>query len=342
MKETIYIMSYGAHLSKKEEKIIVKIKEEKRKFSIRKINKIVFIGFGKGLSIDAVWLATKFGVPIFFAYSNGMPYATVLPVITTGTVKTRRAQYEAPKNRLGVELVKGIIKGKILNQYTLLKYYWKSRKRTKPQKAEKIGENANKIKTIANTIEKIEAQKIDTEFREKIMKIEADAAEIYWEAIKQIIPERYDFQKRIKPNAKDPTNVLLNFGYALLFMETLKEIVYSGLDPYAGLLHTDRPGRESLVLDIMEIFRQWSVDRIVIKILTTKKPDPEEIIDNQGKLTREAIKTICTQFEENMETQILTMDGKKKTLRNHIKSQISLIKRHLTNTEKYRPTIFVW
>ncbi|WP_322494895.1 CRISPR-associated endonuclease Cas1 [Chloroflexus sp.] len=38
-------------------------------------------------------------------------------------------------------------------------------------------------------------------------------------------------------------------------------IVLAGLDPYVGLLHADRPGKPSLVLDLIEEFRQAVVDR---------------------------------------------------------------------------------
>src|SRR5437763_130357 len=40
--------------------------------------------------------------------------------------------------------------------------------------------------------------------------------------------------------------------------------VHAGLDPFAGFLHVDRPGKPSLVLDLVEEFRQPIVDRVVI------------------------------------------------------------------------------
>ena len=50
----------------------------------------------------------------------------------------------------------------------------------------------------------------------------------------------------------DRVNAMLSFAYTLLAglcgaaMETV------GLDPYVGFLHTDRPERMSLALDMME------------------------------------------------------------------------------------------
>nr|NGX45771.1 CRISPR-associated endonuclease Cas1 1 [Chlamydiota bacterium] len=37
----------------------------------------------------------------------------------------------------------------------------------------------------------------------------------------------------------------------------------AGLDPYAGFIHVDRPGKPSLVLDLIEPFRQPVVDRAI-------------------------------------------------------------------------------
>ena len=41
----------------------------------------------------------------------------------------------------------------------------------------------------------------------------------------------------------------------------------TGLDPYAGFLHSDLYGRTSLVFDVMEEFRQQIVDRSILKII---------------------------------------------------------------------------
>ena len=43
-----------------------------------------------------------------------------------------------------------------------------------------------------------------------------------------------------------------------------------GLDPYVGFFHTDRPGRMSLALDIMEEFRSVMVDRFVLTLINKK------------------------------------------------------------------------
>jgi CRISPR-associated protein Cas1 len=44
-----------------------------------------------------------------------------------------------------------------------------------------------------------------------------------------------------------------------------------GLDPAVGLLHRDRPGRMSLALDLMEEFRPFFADRLVLSLINLKQ-----------------------------------------------------------------------
>ena len=341
--ETLYLTSYGIYMTKKKDIFLIKLKDKKEKISARKIEKIIFLGPGKAISIDAIRLAVKFKIPIYFAYANGYPYAMIFPVMATGTVRTRRAQYQAALNKTGVELVLEIVRGKLMNQYTLLKLFWKSRKRTEPDVAYIIKENAQAIKQLAIELRTIDSDQIDKEFRTRVLNIEARAAEkYYWPSFSLLLPPKFEFQKRVKPRAKDPVNALLNLGYSLLFMEVAREIVYSGLDPYAGFLHVDRSGRESLVLDAMEEFRQWCVDRLVIRFLVTKKLSPEEIMNEKGKLKRQTVTKFCREYEKHIETPALNMQGEKRTLSRHIAHQIRKLKRHLLGIEKYRACIFAW
>ena len=43
-----------------------------------------------------------------------------------------------------------------------------------------------------------------------------------------------------------------------------------GLDPYVGYLHTDRPGRVSLALDLIEELRSVYADRFVLSLINKK------------------------------------------------------------------------
>lgn len=59
-------------------------------------------------------------------------------------------------------------------------------------------------------------------------------------------------------------NALLNYRYGILTSRVWAAVMNAGLDPFAGVLHVDRPGKPSLVLDMMEEMRAPAVDRVVL------------------------------------------------------------------------------
>lgn len=71
-------------------------------------------------------------------------------------------------------------------------------------------------------------------------------------------------------SAADPINALLNYGYGLLEAETTLAPRALGLDPGLGILHTDKPNRDSLALDVMEPVRPH-VDQRTLQILQTRR-----------------------------------------------------------------------
>ena len=59
----------------------------------------------------------------------------------------------------------------------------------------------------------------------------------------------------------------MSFLYTLLKNDVQSALEGVGLDPAAGYLHTVRPGRPSLALDIMEEFRAPLCDRLALSLV---------------------------------------------------------------------------
>ena len=68
----------------------------------------------------------------------------------------------------------------------------------------------------------------------------------------------------------DNVNALLSFVYTLLTNQITSALECVGLDPYVGYLHTDRPGRVSLSLDLIEELRAVLADRFVLSLINRK------------------------------------------------------------------------
>jgi hypothetical protein len=82
-----------------------------------------------------------------------------------------------------------------------------------------------------------------------------------------MLPDALGFAGRSHQGATDAVNAALNYGYGILTAHVWGAVMNAGLEPFAGFLHVDRSGKPSLVLDLMEEFRQPVVDRPILSWL---------------------------------------------------------------------------
>lgn len=97
------------------------------------------------------------------------------------------------------------------------------------------------------------------------MGIEGAAAQAYFPALGLLVPEELRFRERSRQPPQDLVNAALSFLYTLLVGEAVTALHAAGLDPTFGILHTEQRNRPSLALDLMEEFRPWAVDQVVIE-----------------------------------------------------------------------------
>ena len=55
-----------------------------------------------------------------------------------------------------------------------------------------------------------------------------------------------------------------------------------GLDPAVGFLHRDRPGRPGLALDMMEEFRPFLADRLVLSLINRNQVHPDGFVTKES------------------------------------------------------------
>ncbi|MEM0503348.1 MAG: CRISPR-associated endonuclease Cas1 [Archaeoglobaceae archaeon] len=259
---------------------LITVKEKGKttaKFRAEELNQLIISG-KSAISSEAIKILVKNRVDVVFLSEDAFARISS-PLI--GTVKTRREQYLAYNDKRGVKIGKEVVSAKIRNQSAILFNLAKSRKDAKPEIAEELIRNRNEIEAYREEVLKINAEKIE-DVREKILGLEGRVSDIYWDSIAKIIPREYGFKGRKgletgSPRyAQDIVNAMLNYGYTILFSECIKAIELAGLDPYAGFLHADRSGRESLGVDLMECFRQHIVDRVVLKLISHSQIKPED------------------------------------------------------------------
>ncbi|MHA1828401.1 MAG: CRISPR-associated endonuclease Cas1 [Candidatus Heimdallarchaeaceae archaeon] len=242
------------------------------------------------LSSSAIRLASKYSIPILFL-SSYEPLAILSSFTAHGTVQIRREQILAYNDRRGVTFVSAILKSASFNKRYLLQDLLRRRKSF---------EDKDKVNNIITTIDTLirkfsnDFENID-ECRNHFFAIEAEITKQYFEGLKIFLdkkdPKIFDGRSRRPP--KDPFNALLSYGYAVLTAQIHKATIIAGLEPFAGFLHTDRSGKVSFVLDLIEVFRQPIVDRLALTLFNKNIVKLEDFEYNQnGVLIEEHAKKL--------------------------------------------------
>jgi CRISPR-associated protein Cas1 len=343
----LLIDQYGAFLGKHSERLIVtKGNEMIAQAPLIHLESVVIANRGVSLSAEAVRECTERGIPVFFISSSGTPYASLYSAGLTGTVATRRAQLKALPSTCGLNLVLAFGIGKLQNQVNLLKYMAKYRKETDPALFRELRLSANEVLDHLVELERVKNRpefKDNTmtvdDMRSELMGIEGRAAQKYWKAVRQILPDKYGFIGRTGRGAVDPVNSALNYGYGVLYGQVERCLVLAGLDPYAGFMHVDRPGKPSLTLDFIEEFRPVVVDRTVFG-LANKNVWFEQ--DEEKLLTKETRRMLVEKINERLDSEML-YEGKNHSLRAIIQMQARHVATFLRGERSdYEPVVMNW
>ncbi|RLI77789.1 CRISPR-associated endonuclease Cas1 [Archaeoglobales archaeon] len=309
----VIIKGYGVFVGVKNKMIYIKNEDGEKLISAGNIRQIVVASSGVSLSSSLLRLASENNIDIIILNPNGSIAGRFYPSIKKANVQVRKEQYEAQFDERGLHLARCFVRGKILNQYYLLKSLIKNRKR-RDLLSECYG-----IKKRAENVDKCTSQS-------DLIQEEAKAAEIYWNTISQF----YNINGRRKRyDNPDAFNMALNYGYAILMSYVMLAIDATNLDPFAGFLHVENPRRPALVVDLIEEFRQPVVDRAVFKV------SPEE---KNGLLTKKTRGEIISEINNRLATKV-TFNGRKLPIEYHIHLQARRLERFLLGKEKYKPFV---
>lgn len=273
-------------------------------------------GRGVSISSDALEACCREGIPVFYLDSLGRSIASVYSAGLGATIKTRREQLYALQDERGIHIALHIIAGKIHNQAVTLRYIAKNRKDSDPDLYQQLRMYATEVEECFEDLGHFNQLYVD-DVRPNIMGIEGKASARYWKAVRLVIPQHYHWLKRETRGATDPINVLLNYGYGILYTQIEQAIILAGLDPYGGFLHVDRPGKPSLVLDMIEEFRQIAVDRVVFGLVNRNF---QIQFDDEGKLADKTRRTFADKILTHLDTSV-RYDGKRYALRHVIQMQ---------------------
>ncbi|HET8942227.1 MAG TPA: CRISPR-associated endonuclease Cas1 [Rudaea sp.] len=216
---------------------------------------------GVGLSADLVLAMAARGARLFFVDFRGALVAALHGTEQHATVAVRRRQLAAVGSIATRDLARAFVIGKLRNQRALLRYFAKYH--------EKKDDSVLRAGALAIESLIVGAQAIalgEQNWRERLLGHEGEGAATYFRAIRAAGLAPPSFRTRIGRGAQEITNAALNLGYSMLSTRVWTCLANAGLECYAGVLHEDRPGKPSLVLDVMEEHRPFVVDRAVFTL----------------------------------------------------------------------------
>jgi len=297
---TLYITSDDAYVRKERETFVVEINNEKVfQAPIQSIENIVCFGF-KALSPSLMAFCAENNVGISYLLENGKFLARVYGA-QKGNVLLRKAQYAMSENEYQSLLIaKPIIAAKVSNYRNLLLRH----QRNHPDNCSDAVVNSTDI--MGSRLNNIQ----HTETLDELRGYEGECANLYFGVLSSLITAQQDdftFTQRTKRPPLDPANALLSFLYAILANDVRSALETVGLDPQVGFLHQDRPGRPSLALDIMEEFRAYLGDRVMLNLINLKQVTIKDFdIRESGevRMSDEARKTLLTTYQKKKQEEI--------------------------------------
>lgn len=261
---TLFILSEETYLSLDGENIVILAENsEKRRFPLHMLENIMCFSY-KGASPALMGACAERKIGLSFFSPNGKFLAGVHGK-EYGNVLLRKQQYRISDDKeQGVQYAKNMMIGKVYNsRWTLERTVRDHKERVDYESIRKISaelqEGLLKIRTVDNI--------------DQLRGIEGELASRYFSVFDELILNQKDdfiFQTRNRRPPMDRVNALLSFAYAVVERECANALRSVGLDPFVGFMHTDRPGRESMALDIMEEFRSILCDRFVLTLINTK------------------------------------------------------------------------
>ncbi len=261
---TLYIMSSDRYLSLDGENIVVNCEQkEVGRVPLHNLEAVVTCGY-TGASPALMGACAERNVSLCFMTESGKFLARVTGN-QRGNVVLRKTQYRYSEDfDRSLDIAKTMIVGKLYNSRWVIE-------RAKRDYSMRLDEQ--KLGNVSDCLKKSIFKAKECKDIDSLRGIEGEGASMYFSVFDDLILQQKDdfvFQRRTKRPPLDNVNAMLSFAYSLLTSMCASALEVVGLDPYVGFMHTDRPGRKSLALDLVEELRSVVADRFVLSLINKK------------------------------------------------------------------------
>lgn len=298
---TLYITTPDRYLSLDGENVVISAdRQEIGRVPLHNLERIMIFG-GAGASPALMGKCVSECRELVFMSRFGKFLARVEGEVN-GNVLLRRKQYRVADNpEQSLNIARNIIAAKLYNSRWVLE-------RTIRDHSLRIDTELFKSKSIY--LKDAINNAMSAENIESLRGIEGEAASVYFSVFDDMILQQKDdfkFGGRSRRPPLDCVNAMLSFAYSLCTGMCTSALEAVGLDAYVGFMHTDRPGRRSLALDLLEEFRAIMCDRFVLTMINKRIISPNHFDmreDGAVLLNDEGRRAVLTAWQNRKDEEI--------------------------------------
>lgn len=303
LQNVLYLLTPG--LSLRRDGLALRVEHEKHlklSLPVHNLESVFVFGADIYVSPSAMRLCWEHGASVCFFTDWGRLEARVEGV-PQGSMLLRRAQHAAAASPArSAALARAFVAGKLHNVRWLL---------SRSARDAANDEDREALRTVAETHAHLLRELGRTSDDLDIIRgVEGRAAALHFEIfarhLRPALRDSFPFDGRSRRPPRDALNCLLSFLYALLRHDCVSALTAVGLDPFAGFLHADRSGRESLALDLMEEFRPW-VERLALTLVNRSELKIGQFALRDGgavELSDAARKTLVAAYQQRKAEEI--------------------------------------
>ena len=267
---TLYVTSDDVYLTLDGENVVAnRDKEQVARYPLHTLQNIIVFSYA-GASPALMGACAKRDIGLAFCTPNGRFLARTAG-IAHGNVLLRREQYRVADDQIrSCYIARNMIFGKLYNAR------W-SMERTLRDHKMRVDEA--RFRNAIDIIKGLMQQITEEISLDSLRGLEGVGASAYFGVFDGMIlrdKDSFSFTGRNRRPPLDNVNAMLSFAYSLLTNDCASALESVGLDAYVGFMHTDRPGRKSLALDLMEELRPCVADRFVLTAVNNRVVTPND------------------------------------------------------------------
>jgi CRISPR-associated protein Cas1 len=319
--DTLYVLR-GTEIKRDQNTLVVVTEDSrKRRLPVESLRHIVLLGATR-MNTEVATFLGKHGVRLSFLDYYGHYSASLEPARHhhSGTVHLAQARLILDETKR-LSMASRILEAGALNMLRNLKYYAYRGNRELDAPIRELERQLNKAK--AETIEGLMGQ-------------EGNFRQAYYAAWGRINPALAIVKRTRRPPA-DRINALISFCNGLMYSACAQAVAQTHLDPTLSFVHAPTQARNSLALDLAEVFKPLVADRMIFTLINKDMLDDGSFREEEPGvclLSSSGRERVLNEFRERMDNaQIAGETGWRRVL---LKEAFA-IEAHLLELSEYEP-----